>query len=453
MFRRSQTVLERAHGPHTRSGWRTSTWVRLCLVAMIAGACMDTSLGVDGDAPEESTTSSALHAQSGPVWASGQESDTRYYIRAEAGRPLSPWEPVQYSWYLMYQNYSALYIADTEPDDPHIGVDYAKSGLPAGEYWIEVDTLAVDNTSPGCQPYGCYRYFTYESEGFTLPLLASTPDVGVIPNGSSCPTSAPAVHIFMDNEDNRAASGVSGWVGGTVVDGNRNTNFLFCRVSGYNFKSLASYSSNSTNYAVLRLGASCPPGSIPFARYFDNEDYQNTNNWSGNIAPNTNITGDTTLNFCLFKGDGVVANKLPSLGFSYGVFAPSNFLPAAKRGYIFTDDEDNNANGYTVDPAWATTAQAIVTAGGNTTLYTAKAVECNDGLCSYGETPSSCYADCDTCNNGICRANENVYNCWQDCGYCNDGVCSPNETASSCPEDCGSGCTALGKDGNRIPCP
>jgi hypothetical protein len=422
------------HGTPRRGG-RMPVWTKLVVAAMTMTACTALQPDIEDGTPDESTTSSALHAGSAPIAFSAQESDTTYYFKADT---VFIGDPQGFDWYLVYQTGGELFLGSTAGDDAHKAFNFAKTYLSAGEYWIKVVEWTKDS-------YGRLYSLIDTSDGLLLPLLASTPDVGVIPNGL-CPPFAQTVHMFMDNEDYRTISSVSGWVGGTYLDGNRNTNFVFCRVSGYNFASLASSSSSSSNYAVLRLGASCPPGSVKFSRTFDNEDYRNANSWSGNIAPNTTLD-DTKMNFCLFKGDGPVAARLPALGFSYGVFAAPSFLWASLHGTIFTDDEDGGHNGYDVDSAWQVAAQQIILPGGNTTLYTARAIECNDHICSYGENAANCYADCDTCLNGVCRANENVYNCWQDCARCGDGVCSPNETAESCDFDCGDPCTS------GTPCP
>jgi hypothetical protein len=248
----------------------------------------------------------------------------------------------------------------------------------------------------------------------------------------------------MDNEDSRSASTTSGWVGATLVDGNRNTHFYFCRTNGTSFGSLASSNSASNNYAVLKLGTTCPSGSVPFSRRFDNEDHNNLNDFTGStgvsnlqIAPNMSFRSpsETTLVFCLFKGDGPLVAKLPALPFSYGVFAAQSFQWTSAHGSIFTDDEDDNANGYDVDPSWQTAAQQIIVPGGNTILNTARAIECGDNLCSAGENIDNCFADCDVCGNGTCRANEDPFSCPQDCTVCGDGICSGNEDSSWC-SDC-----------------
>jgi hypothetical protein len=272
--------------------------------------------------------------------------------------------------------------------------------------------------------------------------ISTTPGepVGVIPATNSCPTLSSTVRFFMDNQDS-GNSYVSGWVGGTSVDSNRNTNFVFCRVDGNRFRSLASYSTGRANYAVLKLGASCPPGSVEFSRYFDNEDSDNKNRYEGDIWPNTVSGYGTELRFCLFKGSTSTSATLPNVGFDYGVFASSSFGFTSGTGVIYTDDENNNnANRYAItDSGSKTAAVSIISEGTNTTLRTARVRNpvCGDYMCNGLETESSCPQDCDYCGNGSCSASEDLYSCNEDCGWCGDGYCAPGEYCSS---DCGTTC-------------
>ncbi len=207
-----------------------------------------------------------------------------------------------------------------------------------------------------------------------LHVLFPQNDVGVIPMANTCPGNTETLRIHMDNEDDDEESVVQGWVGATTVDGNGNTNFVFCRVDGNRFHSLAAANDVRSNYAVLKLGQSCPEGSVEFSRYFDNEDRNNHNSYSGNIYPNI-VDNNSTLRFCLFKGDGSTATAFPNLGFEYGVFASEHFTFTSARGSIYTDDEDRrNANGYEADPAWKWAATAIISEGSNTMMRTARAL-------------------------------------------------------------------------------
>lgn len=273
------------------------------------------------------------------------------------------------------------------------------------------------------------------------PTAPPDQPVGVIPSANGCPTVSSTVRFFMDNQDS-GNSYVSGWVGGGSVDGNRNTHFVFCRVGGNQFRSLASYNTSRANYAVLKLGTQCPPGSVEFSRYFDNEDDNNKNSFEGQISPNTVSSYGTELRFCLFKGDGNTSATLPNVGFEYGVFASYSFGFTSGTGVIYTDDENSrNANRYSADSAWKSTALSMVSEGPDTTLRTARVRNpvCGDYSCNGLETEYSCPRDCDYCGNGSCSASESVYSCSQDCGWCGDGYCAPGEY---CTSDCGTTCQA-----------
>lgn len=201
-----------------------------------------------------------------------------------------------------------------------------------------------------------------------------TNQVGIIPATQDCGVYEKII-IDMDDENHRNRNNSSGWIGAITSDRSpSHTQWVYCRVPAV-FKPLA-YVNNqlNTQYAVLSLGEHCPNGSIPFERYFDNQDGGNEN-WSlGNIWPNkiTRTPSFTTLKFCLFAGGTQVMTDFPDLGIGYGVLAAPGFSKSLQDGWVHTDDEDNNANGYWVDPAWETYAKRIVSDGSNTDLYLAR---------------------------------------------------------------------------------
>ncbi|XXF80007.1 S8 family serine peptidase [Myxococcaceae bacterium GXIMD 01537] len=299
----------------------------------------------------------------------------------------------------------------------------------------EVATALINNATPGA---------ISDTRGAPNRLLHTrfsgpTDEVGVISATNKCPDVFKTVTLHMDNEDSRDSSWISGWVGATSVDSGGNTDFTFCRTSGSQFRSLSSSNDARANYAVLKLGATCPAGSVEFTRHFDNEDRATSNSYTGNISPNV-VDGNTTLYFCLFKGGGTIASSLPALGYDYGVFAAPQFVFTSAKGTIHTDDEDsNNANWYSADPAWKSAATAIVSEGGNTDLRTARAAfpTCGDRVCNGLETDWTCPVDCSVCGDGTCGPDESVSTCAYDCGSCGDGVCGYGESAYSCGSDCG----------------
>jgi hypothetical protein len=176
-------------------------------------------------------------------------------------------------------------------------------------------------------------------------------DVGVIPptvSGCSKPGDPEDpednVAIYMDDEDHDNKNSAGGWNGGITQD-HFGTTFRFCRVDGSKFHPFNSAGVGILNYAVLRLGNFCPPGSFEFIRYFDNEDEDNTDFIVGDAWPNRQPNADTELHFCLFPPTQDGINSFPSftnLPNGYGVFAPQAFLGPGtlSHGALFIDDED-----------------------------------------------------------------------------------------------------------------
>jgi hypothetical protein len=188
----------------------------------------------------------------------------------------------------------------------------------------------------------------------TMGRVTYAVDIGVIPGPEGCPSGIETIQIHMDDEDHKNESSYSGWIGAIVS--NRDTDFVFCRVDGSQFKSLKSLGGQSprpitsheinNTYAVLKLGDHCPDGSYMFSYYFDNEDQNNGNSKSPpdvDISPN--ISGsDTILYFCHFSPT-IQLNSMsnfPELGFEYGVFAPENFpvLTPSDHGFLKVDNQD-----------------------------------------------------------------------------------------------------------------
>lgn len=176
--------------------------------------------------------------------------------------------------------------------------------------------------------------------------------VGVIPATPACPAGISLVEIYHDDEDSSNANSRWGWIGATVSD--RNTRFRFCRVPS-SFRPILEAGS-AYDYAVLQLSLSCPSGSHSMWRYFDNEDSNNANSGSGPYFPNVNVGGrNWQMKFCVFDDSqgAQTMTSFPSLGFTYGVFAPLD-MPAPYNlwsGYLYKDDEDsNNQNSWTNGP-------------------------------------------------------------------------------------------------------
>jgi len=85
MFHATQTTSSRGYRGSPTADLGTSMWIESLagLIAMAVAACGDLSPEGDEENPDESTVSSASHVGSGPVFASGQESDTIYFRCAQ----------------------------------------------------------------------------------------------------------------------------------------------------------------------------------------------------------------------------------------------------------------------------------------------------------------------------------------------------------------------------------
>jgi hypothetical protein len=147
-------------------------------------------------------------------------------------------------------------------------------------------------------------------------------------------------------------------------------------------------------YSVLKLGTYCPNGSKEIVAGIHNEEKNNLNTYSGDIAPNSqSIPSKTYLYFCMFTpSSGASMTEFPDFGITYGVFGGRLSPPSSsghrnywiQTGVVHTDDEDrNNGNhavyppDYTSDDVWDFTAGVDNTLGGNTNFYMAKVrVDC-----------------------------------------------------------------------------
>ncbi len=92
----------------------------------------------------------------------------------------------------------------------------------------------------------------------------------------------------------------------------------------------------------------------------------------------------------------------------------------------------------------------------------ADCAKCADGVCSPGESPATCAADCcGTCGDGKCggaECTETVSSCPADCKTsCGNAICEKGENLANCPADCkpqscGNG-TCEPEDGGAAACP
>ncbi len=216
--------------------------------------------------------------------------------------------------------------------------------------------------------------------GMVAQAAITSSDVGVIKTEMPCPRDAATgiseeIMLGIDNENDNNNNSTIGWVG--AASSGQNTYLRFCRVRGSQFKQVRSDRGSDT-YAVLKLGTTCPTGSVELTRYFDNNDscgnwlgsigacraYQD---WYGNISPNSyggNYGNNLTMKLCMFRASATAANfSFPALSTGYGVFGQGGL----ENGWIYTDDEDdNNHNSLTGSTAGSA---AFLTAGSNTKLW------------------------------------------------------------------------------------
>jgi hypothetical protein len=188
--------------------------------------------------------------------------------------------------------------------------------------------------------------------------------------------------LTIDSGHNNNNTHSSGWIGETTV-GTKSA-LRFCRIDGRLLRPVRS-SNTAHNYAVLKLGSSCPAGSVEFTRYFDNNDAcgNSTNpscntyadlSFLGDIAPNQyggNYANNLWMRFCMFRASSSASSfSFPNLGHSYGVFAAAGLIGAMESGYLYTDDEDSANNNSTSGDL--TGSAGFLTLGSNTTLRMAR---------------------------------------------------------------------------------
>lgn len=283
-----------------------------------------------------------------------------------------------------------------------------------------------------------------------ISVYGQSNNVGVLASAAGCPplTQGPFT-IFIDNEDNNNSNTQGGWRGLSNSDGN--TTLKVCGVDAARFAAV------TQPYMLLSLWSSCPSGTIRVTRYVDSED--------NNPISNSNVPGlivgnrDVNLPFCLYPASGQSSAQFPALGWDYGVFAAPGLPGSFGSGFISMDDQDipwwaplSSANlnrwceGTTCSANGANRNYFGILSGGLNTVMSFARISgavCGNGLCSAGESCSSCSTDCGpcpVCGDGFCGPAENCYTCDLDCGACSvcgDGECGGGENCSSCCADCG----------------
>lgn len=198
--------------------------------------------------------------------------------------------------------------------------------------------------------------------------------IGVIPeSGVNCPGDRISITLWNESDDNNNQR--SPWYGDWVS--NRMTYLRFCKVSSQGFKP-ARGTLAAMNYAVLKLGASCPAGSSTVIRYFDNNDLNGAHvSWYQETAQLPSKYGgmggnNVWLHLCVFEATASGSTApFPNLGFSYGVMGGAALPGAQATGWVRTDDEDDDNNNSWDNPS-GIEMSTVMEGNDNTKIYTVR---------------------------------------------------------------------------------
>ncbi|WP_173473485.1 hypothetical protein [Fibrobacter succinogenes] len=168
--------------------------------------------------------------------------------------------------------------------------------------------------------------------------------IGVLKNGVNVKCNGQFT-IDLDVEDDNNRTGVvegkyADLPNSGVVLSSGHAKFTYC------VKNVSSAPKVRYDYVVLRLDASCPSGSYPFARHHDTEDDNNANSPKKSSVVRPSVVDDNaTLEYCYVPKDSKASRKYP-FEREYGVFSnynsDKNNIAHVK---IKIDDEDNHLKG------------------------------------------------------------------------------------------------------------
>lgn len=174
--------------------------------------------------------------------------------------------------------------------------------------------------------------------------------IGVImPDSRYCAADS-LVSIYTDDEDSDNESDSTEFEPTDTArrarqhdTGRTGTLWQFCKVDGRSFKSLTRYGNTDYYYAALKLGTTCPNGSIEFQREIAGETSENESYVRGPAGPNVKRLSVMDMSFCMFGTNTDKMYSFPDLDMPYAVFhdydsgQPSLFF--AKR-WVYSDEED-----------------------------------------------------------------------------------------------------------------
>jgi len=188
------------------------------------------------------------------------------------------------------------------------------------------------------------------------------------------------VTLYTDDEDDSNESDATAFEPTSTArrarrsnTGHGGTTWQFCKFDGRPFKSLTRYGNTDYYYATLKLGTTCPNGSMEFERQIDGEHDSNRSYITGPTGPNYVASGGVHLFFCMFGTNTDKMTSFPDFAMPYAVFhdydsgQPSLFL--AKK-WVYSDDEDLHNFNYTSPgsgPDFALFDNMV--GGGNNTMY------------------------------------------------------------------------------------
>ena len=203
--------------------------------------------------------------------------------------------------------------------------------------------------------------------------------------GAACPMGAgrEGLWIYMHDEDDPGCSdatgsrGEGGWVlpddegsREPVCGASHGTNMDFCRVDGARLKPLTTETDQAQFYAVLKLGTTCPKGSVAIQKSIDNEDQPKIDPVNGpsraigDLGPDNEVNSEalgtvTKLTFCFFRAAESPDETMPAFpdfGLPYAVFhrftGEQPPWVIAKRWQHSQDEiQQNRLNGYGIAPS------------------------------------------------------------------------------------------------------
>jgi hypothetical protein len=198
--------------------------------------------------------------------------------------------------------------------------------------------------------------------------------VGVIPeNNTNCPGKRIEIDVApeMDKNNNHT----DGWIGDWSWAKGSLGRMVFCKVPSAGFKPAKSTSAQA-NYAVLKLGASCPTGSFEVVRYFDLEDTPyapSTTEQDKACLPSRHggkAGQNLWLHLCVFKANVAGSSTpFPDLAFRYGVLGSPGVPGDLASGFAYNDDEDDDNRTHWEGNDDNVDLSAIIEGGNNSRMH------------------------------------------------------------------------------------